>query len=95
MVKHIVMWKMKDCPEKETNMEQMKKMLVDLVGKVPGLISAEVGFNFNPNGFDIVLYSELESKEALDVYQDHPEHQKVKEFVHTVITDRVVTDYNV
>ena len=95
MVKHIVMWKLKDNENKQANMEKMKEMLCGLVGKVPGLIFAEVGFNYNPDGFDIVLYSELESKEALNVYQDHPEHLIVKAFVRSVITERVVTDYEI
>ena len=57
-----------------------------------GLLKASVGFNFTSGGFDICLYSELESKEALEVYQSHPEHLKVKEFVHKVIASRAVCD---
>ncbi len=93
MVKHIVMWKLKDDENKLANMKKMRELLTGLVGKIPGLRSAEVGFNFNPNGFDIVLYSELDSKEALELYQRHPKHLIVKQFVHSVIIDRVVTDY--
>ena len=74
-------------------MEEMKSRLTSLVGKVDGLISAEVGFNFNEKGFDLALYSIFTDKAALDGYQIHPEHLKVKEFVHSVITDRNVVDY--
>lgn len=93
MVKHIVFWNVRDDENKQKNMEEMKSRLTSLAGKVDGLISAEVGFNFNPNGYDLALYSVLTSKEALDEYQVHPEHLKVKEFVHSVITDRCVVDF--
>ena len=93
MVKHIVFWNVRNDENKKQNMEEMKKRLTSLVGKVDGLISAEVGFNFNEKGFDLALYSIFTDKDALDGYQVHPEHLKVKEFVHSVITDRNVVDY--
>lgn len=93
MVKHIVFWNVRDDENKKHNMEEMKKRLTSLVGKVDGLISAEVGFNFNEKGYDLALYSIFIDSKALDGYQVHPEHLKVKEFVHSVITDRCVVDY--
>ena len=93
MVKHIVFWNVRDDEKKEENMTEMKKRLTSLVGKIDGLISAEVGFNYNPNGYDLALYSIFKDKEALDSYQVHPEHLKVKELVHSVITDRCVVDF--
>ncbi len=93
MITHIVFWNVKDDEDKQANMEHMREILTALVGKVDGLISAQVGFNFNPNGYDLALYSTFESKEALEAYQIHPEHLKVKKFVHSVITDRCVVDF--
>ena len=95
MIKHIVFWKIQNDNQKKNNMLKMKQILEALVGVVPGLLKAEVGFNFNPNGFDVSLYSELESKKALDTYQNHPAHLKVKEFVHNVTIDRAVCDYEI
>lgn len=93
MVKHIVFWNVRDDEEKKHNMEEMKKRLTSLVGKIDGLISAEVGINYNPKGYDLALYSIFTDRAALDNYQVHPDHMKVKEFVHSVITDRCVVDY--
>ncbi len=93
MVTHIVFWNVRDDENKQANMEHMKEILQALVGKVDGLLSAQVGFNFNPKGYDLALYSTFESQEALEGYQVHPEHLKVKEFVHSVITDRCVVDF--
>jgi quinol monooxygenase YgiN len=93
MVKHIVFWNVRNDDEKTHNMDEMKKRLTSLVGKIDGLISAEVGFNYNPKGYDLALYSIFKDKEALEAYQVNPEHLKVKEFVHSVITDRSVVDF--
>jgi len=95
MVRHIVFWKLKDSAEgadKITNAKIIKSKLEALVGQVEGLIKAEVNMNYNPAGFDLCLYSELESKEALEFYQGHPKHLEVREFVHKVILERAVTD---
>ena len=96
MVKHIVMYKLKPFAEdadKKTNAIKMKKKLENLQNVVPGSFKLEVGINYNPAGYDVVLYSEFNDQDALDTYQMHPEHLRVKEFVHSVILQRVVADY--
>lgn len=98
MLKHIVMWKLKDFSEggsKIENMQKMKSMLEALNGRVPGLLKLEVGLNVDPSdmGFDLVLYSEFKDEQALETYQNHPEHLKVREFVGKVREKRAVVDY--
>ena len=98
MVKHIVMWKLEEVAEGNTrdeNARLIKQGLEALPGIVDGIISLEVGRNFNPKGFDLVLNSEFVSAEALHAYDKHPEHLKMREFIHKVITERVVADYEV
>ena len=95
MIKHIVFWNLKDDENKQKNMKKMRELLTGLVGVVPGLVSAEVGFNYNPKGYDAALYSVFETKEALEGYQVHPAHLEVKKFVHSVITDRACADYEI
>ncbi len=94
MVTHIVFWRVREDEHKQANMEHMREILTALVGAVPGLLTAHVGFNFNPKGYDLALFSTFESREALDGYQVHPAHLEVKKFVHSVITDRCVVDYD-
>ncbi|HZZ85576.1 MAG TPA: Dabb family protein [Anaeromyxobacteraceae bacterium] len=55
----------------------------------------EVGLNAVPSqgAFDVVLYSEFESAEALAAYQQHPEHERVADFVGRVRAERVLVDY--
>lgn len=95
MVKHIVMWNLADKERKNENAAKMKSMLEALVGVVPGLLKLEVALNFNPKGYDVILYSEFASKEALQIYQDHPAHLECKKFVHSVISDRIAGDFEV
>ena len=91
MVKHIVLWNLADPAHKDENARHMKELLEGLVGVVPGLLQAQVGQGFA--GFDVALVSNLKDRDALDVYQNHPAHLKVKEFVHSVVCERVSCDF--
>ena len=93
MVRHIVLWKLKECPEKAENAARIKQGLEALVGVIPGLLSLEVGKNVTPGEYDLCLVSDFTSKEALALYQGHPAHDKVRQFVHQVIEGRVAADY--
>lgn len=100
MVKHIVMWKLKDSAEGASKVEnacKLKLKLEELRGVIPEL-KIEVGINFDASAaaYDVVLYSEFESKEALLNYQKHPEHRKlISEFLEKVRIDKKVVDYEV
>lgn len=98
MVKHIVMWKLK--PQAEgadalTNARKMKADLEALRGRIPGMKALEVGLDVERSSaaYDVVLYSEFESAEALSHYQVHPEHVKVASFIGKVRAERAVVDY--
>lgn len=97
MIKHIVMWKLKDEAHgnnKATNAGLVKEKLEALSGKIDGLLKIEVGIDFLGGGnFDVVLYSELSSKEAMDIYQNHPLHQAVLPFIREAVMDRKAVDY--
>lgn len=98
MIKHIVMWKLKEFAEgkdKEENAKIIKTGLENLQQKINELKFVEVGININnsPQAYDVVLYSQFENVEDLKIYQNHPEHIKVGEFVKKVVNERVVVDY--
>ena len=91
MVTHIV------C-HKYTDREEAKKiapMLKALVGVVPGLISMEAGADFigSARSYDLALVAKFETREDLAVYADHPEHVKVKEYIHTVLQNGISVDF--
>ncbi|MGN0537309.1 MAG: Dabb family protein, partial [Acutalibacteraceae bacterium] len=94
MVKHIVLWKIKDGEDKQQNMTRMAEMLTDLVGKIDGLEGVEMGYNFNTNSdYDIVLYATLRNTASLRYYQNHPLHVACKDFIGTIAVDRTAVDY--
>lgn len=98
MIKHIVMWKLKDNYNRMDKNEiavKLKNELEGLKTKIPEIGKIEAGINFNPSdaAYDVVLYSEFESNEALSIYQKHPDHVKIAEFVSEVRTERCVVDY--
>jgi len=98
MIKHIVMWKLKDSLNGETKSEMIsnvKSILEDLKSKINVIIEIEVGINFNPSeaASDVVLYSTFKSREDLDIYQKHPDHLKVAGYISEIRTDRTVVDY--
>lgn len=98
MVKHMVMWNLKEFAEgadKESNKQIIKKRLEALNGQIAGLIHLEVGFDFvgSKQSADVVLYSELESRDALEAYQSHPKHQAIIPFMKAVTSARTVVDY--
>lgn len=95
---HIVMWTLHEEAngnDKETNAHLAKEKLEALNGQIPGLQSLEVGINQveGPGAFDIVLVSVLDSREALDVYQNHPKHQAVIPFMKSITTQRAAVDF--
>jgi hypothetical protein len=100
MVKHIVVWKLKDFAEgknKAENAQAMKFLLAGMQGKIPGLKHVEVGINITKeqSDVDVVLFSEFASLAELDIYQNHPVHVAVKDFIGKVCTSRYVIDYEV
>ena len=91
MVKHIVLYTLKEGVEKKAAVELIGSVLVPLVGKIPGLLHMEVKLAFN--GMDYALYSEFESREALEAYAVHPLHLEAKEHFHHLLATRVAADY--
>ena len=93
MVKHIVLYKLKESVDKQEAVKIIASVLEPLVGKIPALLKMEIRAAFN--GMDYALYSEFESREALENYAVHPLHQEAKtHFVHFLDT-RVAADYEV
>ncbi|MDP4182712.1 MAG: Dabb family protein [Bacillota bacterium] len=100
MVKHIVMWKLKDSAHgnsKQKNAQLIKSMLESLNGKIPGMSKIEVGIDYSgtDSSSDVVLYSEFETRSAVDNYQKHPEHKAVMPFILEARSERRVVDYEI
>ena len=91
MVKHIVLYTLKEGVDKKEAVAIIKAQLEPLVGVIPGLIHMEIRQAYN--GMDYALYSEFESREALANYADHPAHLAAKELFWHFLDSRVCADY--
>ncbi len=91
MVKHIVVYKLKEDVDKTEAVKVIASVLEPLVGKIPGLLHMEIRQAFQ--GMDYALYSEFESKQALADYTGHPLHLEAKSHFHHFIDTRVAADY--
>ena len=98
MFNHIVFFKLKDFQDNQTKADvrdQIKNALLGLKEKIDVLKYIEAGssIELNNGSFDISLITRFDSKEAFEIYRDHPEHQKVVGLVRENTTDRAVVDY--
>ena len=95
MVKHIILWTLKDEYNNDRIKQEMKVKLEGLVGVVPGLSVMKIEINPLPSSnADVMLYSAFENEEALRNYATHPEHVKVADTNVRPFTDtRTVIDF--
>ena len=92
MVKHIVVYKLKEDVEVEAAVSLIASVLEPLVGQIPGLLHMEIRQTYQ-GGMDYALYSEFESKQALADYAEHPLHVAAKEKFFHLLASRVAADY--
>ena len=100
MIKHIVCWRLKnrENPEaREAAAAAIKQRIEAMRGRIPGLVHIEGGGDISAtaDSCDVVLYAELESREALAGYQGHPAHEEFKSFLGGRLSDRYLIDYEV
>lgn len=100
MIKHVILWKLKESlssEEKDKVKKNIKENLEGLVGVVPGLSHVQVVIDgLASSNADVMLDSELESEDALKGYQSHPEHVKVADtYVRPYTEVRMCMDYEV
>ena len=81
MIKHVILWTLKDEfseSEKADIIKGIKEGLEGLKGKIPGLIDIKVNTNkLSTSTADVMLDSTFESEKALKNYSVHPEHVAV------------------
>lgn len=99
MIKHVVLFKLAPFAEgnsKHENAIYLKDKLEGLQDLIPELLKVEVVLN-NPqastDNYDLMLLTEFDNLQDLDVYVNHPEHVKVASFISKVRTDRAAIDY--
>ncbi|WP_416548593.1 Dabb family protein [Limnohabitans sp. DCL3] len=100
MIRHIVMWNLKDHAEgadKSINLEKATKLLLSCAQVVPGIRAFEVavatpGMDCTN---DLVLHMLLDDAQVLAAYQNHPDHLAIKPFMRAVVQERRCMDFTV
>ena len=93
MIKHVVMWKLKNAADAP----HFKAQLDTCIDLVPGMRRFEVATR-TPEldaNCDVVLYSEFEDAAALAAYQNHPHHQQISTGLGALRDSRSVLDYEI
>ena len=98
MVKHVILWNLKDeySEEEKTQIKAgIKEGLEGLKGQIPGLIDIKVNTNPLPSSnCDVMLDSTFEDEASLKNYATHPEHVAVADgAVRPYTKSRVCIDF--
>lgn len=98
MIKHIVMFKLKDTEGKTAyeNALEAKERFNDVIANVKEMKKGEVVINSkdaDQSNYTIALICDFETIEDLNAYQVHPAHLNFAKFTGSVRTDRACIDY--
>ena len=93
MVKHIVMFKLKD--KSPDNLDFALSTLMSLEGNIESLRMIEVGLDFNKSerAYDIVLTTHFDDEAGLASYVAHPNHLPVITKMRDLCSSSIVVDY--
>ncbi len=95
MVKHIILWQLKEEFNNPDVKQGIKNGLEGLIGVIPGLTEIKVYTNpLASSNADVCLYSVFEDELSLKNYATHPEHIKVADtFVRPYTKTRSCIDF--
>ena len=95
MIKHVVVWKLKDPGARAAHAAIVRSALEGLRGRIPGLLAIEVGVDigYDSGADDLCLYAEFADRAALDLYQNDPLHLAAKAIVAAHVTGRRAVDW--
>ena len=95
MIRHVVMWKLPEDEDKQANAQKIKEQLEELTDTIGEIKHLEVGINIKESdaAYDVVLISDFDNENDLQIYAGHPKHQEVADFIGSVVSERVVVDY--
>lgn len=95
MVKHIILWKLKEEFNNDKIKGQMKEKLEGLMGEIDGLLEISVqNEKLNSSNVDVMLYSVFTDEVALKNYATHEKHVFVADnFVRPFTETRSCIDF--
>ncbi|MFC5523404.1 Dabb family protein [Polaromonas jejuensis] len=93
MIKHIVMWRLKDAadaPHFKAQLDSCRELVPGMLGFEVAIRTADLEANC-----DVVLYSVFQDSAALAAYQNHPHHQHISRGLGALRETRSVLDYEI
>lgn len=93
MVKHIVMYKLKDPTEQ--NAIALQQKFLSMKGKIEALKDIQSGVDVlrSDRSFDVVLICQFDSLADMEIYRTHEVHLPVMEYVKGVVELSKSVDY--
>lgn len=93
------MWKLKNPENPEIKALHAEKLKVELYGLKKEIVQIkrlEIGNNLNPeNEYDMALLIDFDNYEDLMIYQYHPAHLKIVEFLKTIRDLKASIDFEI
>lgn len=99
MIKHIVMWKLREFSTREDKLRtahSLRQKLLEMKKSVKVIQTIEVGINAekaSASNYDVILITQFASMDDLQKYKVHPAHQELVEYLQTIRELRVAIDY--
>lgn len=96
MIKHIVMFKLKESENKGEVIEKAKQLLKHFEEEIPSIKKFNVVTNSKEapdSNYELALICEFTDIAGLDAYQKHPTHVAFGKFITPLREDRACIDY--
>lgn len=95
MIRHIVMFKIKD--EYKDEIPQLVQNFLGMKGKIEGMLDLEAGQDVyhSERSYDLALTTVFDSMDSFLAYQNHPVHLPVKKRMHEVRSGSVACDFEI
>lgn len=92
MVKHVVIYKLKD----SNDSIKLKETFLSMKGKIDELLEINVGIDMLKitRSYDVCLECVFNSLDDMAKYKSNAVHLKIKDFVHSVVLESHSVDYN-
>lgn len=96
MLKHIVLMRLDaaEDQERQARSAQLSAALAALPAHIPEIKGLTINGNVvsRPGNWDLALVVDLDDAADLEVYREHPEHQKVTALINRIVAERSAVD---
>ncbi|MDO4564774.1 MAG: Dabb family protein [Clostridia bacterium] len=92
MVTHIVFFKLE---EPEIHAPIICEKLLGLKDRIPEIVSIQAGVDFlhSERSYDMALIVTFNDREGLKVYDENPDHNEVRKYIHAHRLDSKTVDF--